>query len=128
MNLFANVHGLVLEALASLQCNRDLPEGLDLKNVTVEAPRDSSHGDVSTNAAMVLAKQAQMQPREIADLLLTQLVNSTQIENIEVAGPGFLNLTLSKRIWLEAIPKIVKLKKEFGKSLIGEKKKVNIIR
>ncbi|MFL2809884.1 MAG: arginine--tRNA ligase [Paracoccaceae bacterium] len=126
MNLFANVHGLVIEALASLQSNRDLPTGLDFRNVTVEAPRDSSHGDMSTNAAMVLAKQAQMRPREIANLLLRKLVNNAQIENIEVAGPGFLNLTLSKRFWLESIPKIVKLKKDFGRSSIGEKKKVNV--
>ena len=126
MNLFANVHGLVLEALASLQSTRALPEGLDFKNVTVEAPRDSSHGDMSTNAAMILAKQAKMRPREIADLLLKKLASNTQIEHIEVAGPGFLNLTLSKNIWLEAIPQIVKLNKEFGRSSIGKEKRVNV--
>ena len=126
MNLFANVHGLVLEALASLQSTRALPEGLDFKNVTVEAPRDSSHGDMSTNAAMILAKQAKMRPREIADLLLKKLESNTQIEHIEVAGPGFLNLTLSKNIWLEAIPQIVKLNKEFGRSSIGKEKRVNV--
>ena len=126
MNLFANVHGLVLEALASLQSTRALPEGLDFKNVTVEAPRDSSHGDMSTNAAMILAKQAKMRPIEIADLLLKKLESNTQIEHIEVAGPGFLNLTLSKNIWLEAIPQIVKLNKEFGRSSIGKEKRVNV--
>ena len=126
MNLFANVHGLVLESLASLQSSRALPAGLDFKNVTVEAPRDSSHGDMSTNAAMILAKQAKMRPREIADLLLKKLVSNTQIEHIEVAGPGFLNLTLSKSIWLEAIPQIVKLNKEFGRSSIGKEKRVNV--
>ena len=126
MNLFANVHGLVLEALASLQSTRALPEGLDFKNVTVEAPRDSSHGDMSTNAAMILAKQAKMRPREIADLLLKKLESNTQIEHIEVAGPGFLNLTLSKNIWLKAIPQIVKLNKEFGRSSIGKEKRVNV--
>ena len=126
MNLFANVHGLVLESLASLQSSRALPAGLDFKHVTVEAPRDSSHGDMSTNAAMILAKQAKMRPREIADLLLKKLVSNTQIEHIEVAGPGFLNLTLSKSIWLEAIPQIVKLNKEFGRSSIGKEKRVNV--
>jgi arginyl-tRNA synthetase len=126
MNLFANVHGLVLESLASLQSSRALPADLDFKNVTVEAPRDSSHGDMSTNAAMILAKQAKMRPREIADLLLKKLVSNTQIEHIEVAGPGFLNLTLSKSIWLEAIPQIVKLNKEFGRSSIGKQKRVNV--
>ena len=126
MNLFANVHGLVLESLASLQSSRALPADLDFKNVTVEAPRDSSHGDMSTNAAMILAKQAKMRPREIADLLLKKLESNTQIEHIEVAGPGFLNLTLSKNIWLEAIPQIVKLNKEFGRSSIGKEKRVNV--
>lgn len=126
MNLFANVHELVLESLASLQSSRALPADLDFKNVTVEAPRDSSHGDMSTNAAMILAKQAKMRPREIADLLLKKLVSNTQIEHIEVAGPGFLNLTLSKSIWLEAIPQIVKLNKEFGRSSIGKEKRVNV--
>jgi arginyl-tRNA synthetase len=126
MNLFANVHELVLESLASLQSSRALPADLDFKNVTVEAPRDSSHGDMSTNAAMILAKQAKMRPREIADLLLKKLVSNTQIEHIEIAGPGFLNLTLSKSIWLEAIPQIVKLNKEFGRSSIGKEKRVNV--
>ena len=126
MNLFANVHELVLESLASLQSSRALPADLDFKNVTVEAPRDSSHGDMSTNAAMILAKQAKMRPREIADLLLKKLVSNTQIEHIEVAGPGFLNLTLSKSIWLEAIPQLVKLNKEFGRSSIGKEKRVNV--
>ena len=126
MNLFANVHELVLKALVSLQSNGSLPEGLDFKNVTVESPRDTSFGDMSTNAAMVLAKHAQMRSREIADLLLKQLENNNNIENIEVAGPGFLNLTLSKSFWLEAVPKIVSLNKEFGTSLIGKEKKVNV--
>lgn len=112
--------------MASLQSSRALPADLDFKNVTVEAPRDSSHGDMSTNAAMILAKQAKMRPREIADLLLKKLVSNTQIEHIEIAGPGFLNLTLSKSIWLEAIPQIVKLNKEFGRSSIGKEKRVNV--
>ena len=126
MDLFAEIYDLVLDALGSMQSENILPKNIDFKNVTVELPRDSLHGDMSTNAAMVLAKQANLKPREIAEILIEKLKSDTRISTIEVAGPGFLNLTLKKAIWLDLIPQIIRLKSDFGKSLIGGNKKVNI--
>ena len=126
MDLFAEIYDLVLDALGSMQSENILPKNIDFKNVTVELPRDSLHGDMSTNAAMVLAKQANLKPREIAGILIEKLKSDARISTIEVAGPGFLNLTLKKAIWLDLIPQIIRLKTDFGKSLIGGSKKVNI--
>ena len=126
MDLFAEIYDLVLDALGSMQSENILPKNIDFKNVTVELPRDSLHGDMSTNAAMVLAKQANLKPREIAEILIEKLKSDARISTIEVAGPGFLNLTLKKAIWLDLIPQIIRLKSDFGKSLIGGNKKVNI--
>ena len=126
MNLFAEIYDLVLEALGSMQSEDILPKILDFENVTVELPRDSLHGDMSTNAAMVLAKQANLKPREIAEVLAEKLKSDLKISTIEVAGPGFLNLTLKKTIWLDLIPHIIRLKSDFGRSSVGQNKKVNI--
>ena len=68
MDLFAEIYDLVLDALGSMQSENILPKNIDFKNVTVELPRDSLHGDMSTNAAMVLVKQANLKPREIAEI------------------------------------------------------------
>jgi arginyl-tRNA synthetase len=73
MNLFADIRALVVDALTSLAETGVLPAGLDLSNVTVEPPRDPSHGDMATNAAMVLAKPAGLKPRDIAEALATKL-------------------------------------------------------
>ena len=126
MNLFAEIYDLILEALGSMQSEDILPKTLDFTNVTVELPRDSLHGDMSTNAAMVLAKQANLKPREIAEVLAEKLKNDGRMSTIEVAGPGFLNLTLKKTIWLDLIPQIIRLQSDFGKSSVGQNKKVNI--
>ena len=126
MNIFAEIYDLVLDALKTLQNEKHLPEILNFQNVTVEPPRDNLHGDMSTNAAMVLAKQAELQPRQIAELLVGKLSDDARIEHIEVAGPGFLNLILKKNIWIDVIPQIIRLNTEYGTSKIGGKKRVNV--
>jgi arginyl-tRNA synthetase len=78
MNLFSDIRSLVLTSLEALQSNGTLPKELDFSNVTVEPPRDSSHGDMSTNAAMVLAKPAKMNPRLIAEALCSLLENDSR--------------------------------------------------
>jgi len=89
MNLFSDIRNLVLASLEILQSNGTLPKELNFSNVTVEPPRDASHGDMSTNAAMVLAKPAGMNPRLIADALSLLLVNDERVISADVAGPGF---------------------------------------
>ncbi len=95
MNLFANIRTLVIESLEALVADGVLPADLNMDNVTVEPPRDAAHGDMATNAAMVLAKPAKMKPRDIAEALATKLQDDNRITAAEVAGPGFLNLRLA---------------------------------
>jgi arginyl-tRNA synthetase len=126
MNLFADIRTLVLDALAQMQSEGSLPADLDFANVTVEPPRDALHGDMATNAAMVLAKSAKMKPRDIAEALAAKLVADTRIIAADVAGPGFLNMRLDPIIWLSVIPKAIEDGVEFGRSNMGGSKKVNV--
>ncbi|MBZ0123529.1 MAG: arginine--tRNA ligase, partial [Roseovarius sp.] len=91
MNLFTDIRARVLEAIKAMQAAGDLPEGLETAAVTVEPPRDALHGDMATNAAMVLAKPAGKKPRDIAEALAARLASDDRITSAEVAGPGFLN-------------------------------------
>jgi arginyl-tRNA synthetase len=126
MNLFADIHTLVLDALAQMQSEGTLPADLDLANVTVEPPRDALHGDMATNAAMVLAKAARMKPRDIADALAVKLAADDRITSADVAGPGFLNLRLTPAVWLSVIPNALQAGSDFGRSTMGNGKKVNV--
>ena len=127
MNLFAEIETELRGALAALQAAGNLPEGLDMSRISVEPPRDSSHGDMATNAAMVLAKPAALKPRDLADLLVAELVKSDVIEMAEIAGPGFVNLRLSQSIWYRLIPHILKAGIEFGNGDFGGKINVEYV-
>ena len=89
MNLFSDIRALVIDCLNAMVAAGDLPEGLDFKNVTVEPPRDVLHGDMATNAAMVLAKPAKLKPRDIAEKLATHLASDARVTVAEVADPDF---------------------------------------
>ena len=93
MNVYALVQSRIVEALGALAREGALPAGLDFANVEVSPPREAAHGDLACNAAMVLAKPAKMKPRDIADKLAAKLKADPDIEKVEVAGPGFLNMT-----------------------------------
>lgn len=126
MNLFTEIRSLVLETLQAMQEAGELPGGLDTANVTVEPPRDAAHGDMATNAAMVLAKPAGMKPRDIAGALAERLSGESWIESAEVAGPGFLNLRLSASVWQGVIHKALAGGEAFGRSEMGKGQKVNV--
>ncbi|MFI0394944.1 arginine--tRNA ligase [Paracoccus jiaweipingae] len=126
MNLFADIADLVLDALTRMQARGDLPQGLDFANVTVEPPRDPAHGDMATNAAMVLAKPAGQKPRDIADTLAALLAQDDRIASAEVAGPGFLNLRLAPGQWQRVIPAAIQAGADYGRSDLGRGKRVNI--
>ncbi|MCZ0810873.1 arginine--tRNA ligase [Roseovarius sp. EGI FJ00037] len=126
MNLFTEIHALVLEALAALEAESSLPAGLDFANVTVEPPRDPAHGDMATNAAMVLAKPAGLKPRDIAEALATQLSGDPRINSAEVAGPGFLNLRLADGVWHAVLREALQKGADFGRSTLGAGKSVNV--
>ena len=126
MNLFTEIHALVHEALAAMQAEGALPGGLDMANVTVEPPRDPAHGDMATNAAMVLAKTAGMKPRDIAGALAERLAADPRIAAAEVAGPGFLNLRLAASAWHELLRAVLAQGAGFGRSARGQGRRVNV--
>ncbi|MEL7212178.1 MAG: arginine--tRNA ligase [Pseudomonadota bacterium] len=126
MNLFTDLRATVLEALTALQEEGVLPDGLDFANVAVEPPRDAAHGDMATNAAMVLAKPAKMKPRDIAEALAAKLTTVEFIDVAEVAGPGFLNLRLAPNMWQGVVKTALSDGVVFGQSSLGEGKKVNV--
>ena len=103
-----------------------LPSGLVFENVAVEPPRDAAHGDMATNAAMVLAKPAGLQPRAIAETLAERLAKDPRIETAEVAGPGFLNLRLSPAIWHDVVAAVAATGSAFGRSGMGDGVTVNV--
>ena len=126
MNLFTDIRALVIENLTAMQAAGVLPEGLEFANVTVEPPRDAAHGDMATNAAMVLAKPAKMKPRDIAEALATRLADDPRVEVAEVAGPGFLNLRLATNIWHGVIGAALAGGADFGRSDMGQGRRVNV--
>ena len=126
MNLFDDIRSVVLSALEAMQANESLSADLDFSNVAVEPPRDAAHGDMATNAAMVLAKPAKMKPRDIAEMLAKHLTNDARIESVEVAGPGFLNMRLSTSLWQGVFGAVLEQGSDFGRSDMGQGKKVNV--
>jgi arginyl-tRNA synthetase len=126
MNLFAHIQGVVLNAIETLGVAGSLPQGLDLSRLTAEPPRDSAHGDVSTNAAMVLAKPAGLNPRALADLLLPILSQHEDIASVAVAGPGFINIKVKDAIWPRLLVAAYNAGDNFGASTLGAGQKVNV--
>lgn len=126
MNLFSEIRALVLDALTQMQSEDALPEGLSFDNVAVEPPRDAAHGDMATNAAMVLAKPAKLKPRDIAEALAGKLAADDRITSAEVAGPGFLNLRLAPSVWQGVLAAVLEKGTGYGRSTMGQGQKVNV--
>lgn len=126
MNLFADIRTLVLSALDAMVAAGDLPAGLVTDNVTAEPPRDATHGDMATNAAMVLAKPAGMKPRDIAEKLAALLVEDPRVTSAEVAGPGFLNLRLVASLWQGVALDVLENGTAYGRGDLGAGKSVNV--
>ena len=112
--------------LDALELEGSLPAGVARGNVSVEPPRDPDHGDLATNAAMVLAKQAATNPRALAEKLAEKLTADPDIEAAEIAGPGFINLRLVDRVWLAELNAIRALGVGYGRSTMGEGRRVNV--
>ena len=126
MNLFSHFRDEVANALEELAGEGRLPGGLDLSRVTAEPPRDSAHGDVSTNAALVLAKQAKSKPREIAGMLAERLGLHESVTEASVAGPGFVNLRLADGFWQDRLADILKAGTGYGTTDMGKGRAVNV--
>ncbi len=125
MNLFADIRALVIACLDEMVADGSLPAGLATDAVTVEPPRDAAHGDMASNAAMVLARPSGLPPRKIADALALRLVADPRVMVAEVAGPGFLNLRLAPDIW-QGVVRAALTDAGFGRSSMGQGSKVNV--
>ena len=126
MNLFADMRALVVASVEALAGEGKLPAGLDTAGISVEPPRDRAHGDMATNAAMVLAKPAGMAPKAIAEALAERLALDPRITAADVAGPGFLNLRLADGLWQGVVRAALTEGADFGRSTLGQGLKVNV--
>ena len=103
-----------------------LPAGLDKSRVVVEPPREASHGDMATNVAMVLSKDAGVKPRDLAEAVAEKLRADALVAKVEIAGPGFINLTLKPAAWADALRAAVVAGADYGKSTMGGLRKINV--
>ncbi len=126
VTVFANFAAHLNSALDALVTAESLPARLDRSNVTVEPPRDPAHGDLATNAAMVLAKAAGSNPRALAELIAAELAKVPGVSGVEIAGPGFLNLKLDASIWINELRSIAAAGEDYGRSETGAGKRVNV--
>ncbi|MCK9540705.1 MAG: arginine--tRNA ligase [Novosphingobium sp.] len=124
--IYAAFAGHVAAALDALEAAGTLPAGLNRAAVTVEPPRDPAHGDLATNAAMVLAKPAKTNPRQLAEALAAELARLPVVEAADVAGPGFINLRLSPQAWLDELAAIAQAGADYGRSALGGGQTVNV--
>ena len=124
--LYAAYAALIETVLTDLVADGVLPAGTSFANVTLEPPRDPAHGDLATNAAMVLAKGAGMNPRALAEAITTKLAANPAITSADIAGPGFINLRLAPQAWLDELQAIAALGGDYGRSAMGGGRVVNV--
>ena len=99
MNLFTHVREILIDILHDLSTQGILPADTDFSQITVEPPKDSRHGDMATNAAMVLSKSVETKPRELAKIISESLSQNEIVLSVDIAGPGFINISLSEACW-----------------------------
>ncbi|MGA7002658.1 MAG: arginine--tRNA ligase [Pseudolabrys sp.] len=120
-HLFDDILARVQQATVAV-----LGPGADLSRIVVEPPRDPTHGDMATNAAMVLAKEAGKKPRELADSIAANLRGDAKVASVDIAGPGFINLTLKPNVWVEELRLVLAAGSDYGRSEIGRGETVNV--
>ncbi|MBB6309149.1 arginine--tRNA ligase [Xanthobacter tagetidis] len=126
MNVYAIFADHVREAVAALVAEGQISGTPDLSRVVVEPPRDASHGDLATNAAMVLAKEAGAKPRDLAERIAERLKALPFVAKVEVAGPGFINIALDAGFWPRVLIAVLGEGLDFGRSTLGGGEKVNV--
>ena len=124
--LYAAFAAKIDAALAALENDAVLPPQTPREAVSVEPPRDATHGDPATNAAMVLAKPAKASPRALAERIVGKLAGDPLVESAEIAGPGFINLRLADAVWLNELAAIARLGADYGRSAMGAGRTVNV--
>ena len=126
MNIFSTFKGNIEVIVEELSADGSLPGGLDTAAVTVEPPRDASHGDLASNVALALARQARRKPYEIARMIADRLADHDAVESIEIAGPGFINLRLADGFWRDRLAEILHAGAGYGASQRGAGEPVNV--
>ncbi|MBY3091183.1 arginine--tRNA ligase [Rhizobium laguerreae] len=126
MNLFTDFEARIKTALEQIDLVREKRSELDFGRITVEPPRDASHGDVATNAAMVLAKPLGTNPRALADVIIAKLKEDSDVADVSVAGPGFINIRLAVGYWQRLLASMIGAGTDYGRSALGAGKKVNV--
>jgi arginyl-tRNA synthetase len=126
MNVFKYFRAIIIDLLEEQVHAGQLPEGLDLARVSAEPPRDPAHGDLSSNAAMVLAKAAGCAPRELAERLAQSLGVLPDVVAVEVAGPGFINLRLADEFWRARLADVLRAGPAYGDSDLGQGRRINV--
>ncbi|MSP88448.1 MAG: arginine--tRNA ligase [Alphaproteobacteria bacterium] len=126
MNVFKYFRNEVTKIVEELAAAGTLPAGLDLSRVAAEPPREAAHGDISTNAAMVLAKPAGVKPRDLALLLVERLKAHPEVTAADIAGPGFINLRLADRFWRARLVDVLTAGLGYGDSELGQGRAVNV--
>ncbi|WP_398476736.1 arginine--tRNA ligase [Tardiphaga sp.] len=125
-HLFANVLARVHAICNDLITDGVLPFGIDLSRIVVEPTKDASHGDMASNAAMVLAKEAKAKPRDLAEAIAAKLRADDLITSVDIAGPGFINLTLKTSVWAHALRAVLRAGDVYGRSAVGGGEKINV--
>src|SRR5215471_7818154 len=125
-NIFDDVLDRVRAVNTRLAATGLLPAGIDQSRIVVEPPRDAAHGDMATNAAMVLAKDAGKKPRELAQAIADGLAADALVQKVDVAGPGFINLTLKPAAWTDALRAAIRAGAAYGKGDLGRGEPVNV--
>ena len=126
MNIYAHFESEIRTIIDGLVQADQLPSGLDTSHITCEAPRDPSHGDLATNAAMVLAKAAGVKPRDLAEQIAEHLQQVDGVDSVDIAGPGFINMRLDPSCWRDRINDILAAGGDWGKSSKGKGQTVNV--
>jgi arginyl-tRNA synthetase len=126
MNVYAHVEARLSAALAAVQAEGGLPRDVSVPNIEVEPVKDAQHGDVASNLAMVLAKPARAKPRDIAEKIADKLRSEPGFEKIEVAGPGFINITLAASVWQSVVATILAQGDGYGRSNLGAGEPINV--
>jgi arginyl-tRNA synthetase len=126
MNLFSEFLQVIRSAVSAAAAGQGIAGEIDYSRLTCEPPRDSSHGDISTNAAMVLNKAFGKPPRVVAEAIAAELRSHSDISAVEIAGPGFINLRLKPRVWPRVLESLLALGEDYGRSKLGQGKKANV--
>jgi arginyl-tRNA synthetase len=126
LNIYSDIRDLVISSLEKMVSDGFIETGLGYRNISVEPPRDQAHGDMATNAAMVLAKVANKPPRLIAEFLSNILISDERIREVNVAGPGFINMRLEEPVLQAVVKSSLLLGSEYGRVQLGNGKRVNV--